>query len=127
MPDAHQAVAINAVFLLVSAGKEVQIPFEDEDHRVGRLQIERTLDWRVQFFGGVHHDLMPQRFRDTSILKDILRTAGVPSAPIHKHQSHRNSSVKRIKPMGTHRKSTISSLDNFNHFPQTRLEGMFFC
>jgi hypothetical protein len=37
MPDAHQAIAINAAFFPVSAGKEVQIPFEDEDHRVGRL------------------------------------------------------------------------------------------
>src|SRR5215471_10156374 len=98
VPDPHQAVAIDCAFLFISAGEQVQIPFEDKNYGVCRFQIERALEWRAGLFGCVDYDLMSQRFRDTCILKDVLCAAGVPGSPVHKHQSHWTTFINTIWP-----------------------------
>src|SRR5262249_11792590 len=119
MPDPHQAVAIDRVFLFIPPGEEEQIPFADQDYGFCRFQIERALEWRAGLCGRVDYNLMSQRFGDTCILKDVLRASCVPNAPIHEHQPHRTSFPNAIRrPF----RDTLSSRGNFNHFPEPRLE-----
>ena len=68
---------------------QVDIPFEEEDNCVGRVDVEGAGELRAVIRVGVKENFMAQLPGSRGVVEDRLSAPGVLQLPVHKHEPHR--------------------------------------